>query len=126
LARESPVTNGGPHFPVPYRGEGSVGLGAPLKSIVHPLRADLPIWLAAEGPRNIALCAEIADGWMPIFYSPRMAPTYHASLREGFARAGARHGRDGFAIATSCKMVVTDDRDAALDSMKQMVGFYIG
>src|SRR6185312_14981969 len=126
LARESPVTNGGPHFPVPYRGEGSVGLGAPLKSIVHPLRPDLPIWLAAEGPRNIALCAEIADGWMPIFYSPRMAPTYSAALKEGFARPGARRSAAEFSIASSCKVVVTDDRDAALDEMKPMVGFYIG
>ena len=126
FARQAPVTNAGPHFPVPYCGEGSVGLGTPLKSIVHPLRSDLPIWLAAEGPRNIALCAEIADGWMPIFYSPRMAPDYRTALAEGFARDGARRSADDFAIASSCKVVVTDDRDEALDRMKEMVGFYIG
>lgn len=126
IERKAPVTNSGPHFPVPYTGEGSVGLGAPLKSIVHPLRPDLPIWLAAEGPRNIALCAEIADGWMPIFYSPKMAPEFRASLAQGFAREGARRTPDDFAIAASCKIVVTDDRNDALDRMKKMVGFYIG
>jgi len=127
LARSAPVNNDGPHFPVPYRGQGAVGLGTPLKSVVHPLRSSLPIWLAAEGPRNIALCAEIADGWMPIFYSPRMAPDYRAALAEGFAvRTDTRSGPSDFAIASSCKVVVTDDRDSALDRMKQMVGFYIG
>src|SRR4029077_17416259 len=63
LAREAPVTNDGPHYPLPYAGEGSGGLGKPLKSIVHPLRADIPIWLGAEGPKNVAQTAEIADGW---------------------------------------------------------------
>lgn len=124
--RTAPVRNDGLHYPIPFRGAGSLGLGAPLKPIVHPLRSDLPIWLAAEGPRNIALCAEIADGWMPIFYSPRMAPTYRAALKEGFARSGARRTATDFEIAASCKVVVTDDRDAALESMKPMVGFYIG
>src|SRR3954454_7919320 len=73
LAREEPVTNDGPHYPMPYRGENSVGLGKPLKSIVHPLRADVPIWFGAEGPKNVAQTAEIADGWIPIFYTPKSA-----------------------------------------------------
>jgi F420-dependent oxidoreductase-like protein len=73
LAREAPVTNDGPHYPLPYTGEGSLGLGKPLKSIVHPLRADIPIWLGAEGPKNVAQTAEIADGWIPIFYTPKSA-----------------------------------------------------
>ena len=61
LALEGPVTNDGPHYPLPFRGENAVGLGKPLKSIVHPLRADIPIWLGAEGPKNVAQTAEIAD-----------------------------------------------------------------
>lgn len=126
LERRAPVRSTGEFYPLPFEGHGSVGLGAALKPITHPLRSDLPIWLAAEGPRNIALCAEIADGWMPIFYSPRMAPTYSAALKEGFARPGARRSAAEFSIASSCKVVVTDDRDAALDEMKPMVGFYIG
>src|SRR3546814_9764267 len=73
LAREAPVTNDGPHHRLPFDGPGAVGLGKPLKPIVHPLRADLPIWLGAEGPKNVAQTAEIADGWIPIFYTPKSA-----------------------------------------------------
>ena len=69
IARGGCVTNEGPHYPLPYAGEGSVGLGKPLRPIVHPLRADVPIWLGAEGPKNVAMTAEIADGWIPIFFS---------------------------------------------------------
>jgi len=76
LARKAPVTNDGPHYPLPY--PGGMGLGKPLKSIVHPLRADIPIVLGAEGPKNVALAAEIADGWFPIFFSP---PTWASSKR---------------------------------------------
>src|SRR4051795_5792767 len=79
LAREGPVTNHGPHYPLPFFGENSLGLGKPLKSIVHPLRADVPILLGAEGPKNIALTAEIADGWLPIYYSP--SPSVAAMYR---------------------------------------------
>ena len=88
LAREAPVTNDGPHYPLPYAATGSVGLGKPLKPIVHPLRADIPIWLGAEGPKNVAQTAEIADGWIPIFYTPKSAGMYQPWLDEGFARAG--------------------------------------
>jgi F420-dependent oxidoreductase-like protein len=62
LAREAPVTSDGPHYPLPYDGPDATGLGKPLRPITHPLRADLPIWLGAEGPKNVALAAEIADG----------------------------------------------------------------
>ncbi len=70
LRRDAPVANAGPHYPLPYHGDGAWGLGKPLKSIVHPLRADLPIFMGAEGPKNVALAAEIADGWLPLYYSP--------------------------------------------------------
>ena len=83
LAREAPVTNDGPHYPLPYTGEGSVGLGKPLKPIVHPLRSDIPIWLGAEGPKNVAQTAEIADGWIPIFYTPKSAGHVWAVARRG-------------------------------------------
>src|SRR5918995_3165774 len=90
LAREAPVTNAGPHHPLPYEGPGSLGLGKPLKSIVHPLRADVPIWLGAEGPKNVALTAEVADGWLAVYYSEKLADQYNSWLDEGFARPGAR------------------------------------
>jgi F420-dependent oxidoreductase-like protein len=126
FARQGPVTSDGPHFPLPYRGEGSIGLGKALKPIVHPLRADVPIFLGSEGPKNVALTAEIADGWLPIYYSPKVGGMYKEWLGEGFARPGARRSPADFEILPNCSVVVTDDRDAVLESMKPMLGFYIG
>ncbi|MEV6274243.1 LLM class F420-dependent oxidoreductase [Nocardia sp. NPDC051832] len=126
LAREAPVTNAGPHYPLPYTGPGAVGLGKPLKPIVHPLRADLPIWLGAEGPKNVALTAEIADGWLAIYFAPRLANMYNDWLDEGFARAGARRTRETFEIAASCQVVITDDPAAELEKMRWIMSLYIG
>ena len=129
LAREAPVTNNGPHYPLPYTGEGAVGLGKPLKPITHPLRADLPIWMGAEGPKNVALAAEIADGWLPIYFSPRVADMYHGWLDEGFAREGARRTRDTFEIAATTQLIVTDGPEgtaAAVEAMRPWLALYIG
>lgn len=126
LAREAPVTNDGPHYPLPYRGEGSMGLGKALKPITHPLRADLPIWLGAEGPKNVALTAEIADGWLAIYYTPRLAPMYNEWLDEGFARSGARRSREDFEVAATCQVVITDDRAAEIAKLKPMTALYVG
>jgi len=126
LAREAPVSSPGPHFPLPYNGPNSLGLGKPLKPITHPLRSDLPIWLGSEGPKNVALTAEIADGWLPIYYSPKVGDMYKSWLAEGFARPGARTTADKFEIATNCQVVITDERDKTLEAMKPMLGFYIG
>lgn len=129
LAREAPVTNDGPHYPLPYRGPGAVNLGKPLKPIVHPLRADLPIWLGAEGPKNVAQTAEIADGWLPIFYSPKSASIYQPWLDEGFARPGARRTREDFEIAATCHLQIVDDADAkqaVVDAMKPFIALYMG
>lgn len=126
LEREGPVTNDGPHYPLPYAGPGSVGLGKPLKPIVHPLRADIPIWLGAEGPKNVAQTAEIADGWIPIFYSPASSGMYQAWLDEGFARPGARRTRADFEIAATCHLEITDDPQAVIDAMKPFVALYMG
>lgn len=129
LAREAPVTNEGPHHPLPYQGEGATGLGKPLKPIVHPLRSDVPIWLGAEGPKNVAQTAEIADGWIPIFYTPKSAGMYQPWLDEGFAREGARRTRADFEIAATCHLqVVRDDAEKArvLDAMRPFVSLYMG
>jgi F420-dependent oxidoreductase-like protein len=126
LAREAPVTNDGPHYPLPYTGPNSVGVGKPLRPIVHPLRADLPIYLGTEGPKNIALTAEVADGWLPIYYAPRVADLYTSWLAEGFARPGARRTPDTFEIATNCQVIVTDDTAGALQLLKPTLGFYVG
>jgi F420-dependent oxidoreductase-like protein len=117
LRREAPVTNDGPHYPLPYRGPGAWGLGKPLRPITHPLRPDVPIYLGAEGPKNVALAAEIADGWLPLYYSPFRPEVYADSLR------GAK---PGFEIAVGAHVNVTDDVAAGLGPVKAMLGFYIG
>jgi F420-dependent oxidoreductase-like protein len=125
-AREAPVTSPGPHYPLPLTGEGTSGLGKALKPIVHPLRADIPIMLGAEGPKNIAMCAEICDGWLPIFYSPRLAPMYNEWLDEGFARPGARRSREDFEICATAQVVVTEDRSSVLEMIKPHLALYMG
>jgi F420-dependent oxidoreductase-like protein len=126
LAREAPVRSDGPHYPLPYAGEGAVGLGKPLRPITHPLRADVPIWLGAEGPRNVALTGEIADGWLAVFHSARLAPRYEEWLAEGLARPGARRTRETFEVVANCQVVVTDDRPAALAQQKPVLAHYVG
>jgi F420-dependent oxidoreductase-like protein len=125
-AREAPVHSDGPHYPLPLTGEGTTGLGKNLKPITHPLRADIPVMLGAEGPKNVALAAEIADGWLPIFYSPRIAGMYNEWLDEGFARPGARNTRETFEICATAQVVVTDDRPAIMELMKPHLALYMG
>lgn len=125
-AREAPVRSDGPHYPLPLTGEGTTGLGKNLKPITHPLRADIPVMLGAEGPKNVALAAEIADGWLPIFYSPRIAGMYNEWLDEGFARPGARRTRETFEICATAQVVVTDDRPAIMELMKPHLALYMG
>ena len=120
------MTSDGPHYPLPLSGEGTTGLGKALKPITHPLRADIPIMLGAEGPKNVALAAEICDGWLPIFYTPRMADTYNEWLDEGFARAEARRSREDFEICATANIVITDDRSAAFAAMKPYLALYMG
>jgi F420-dependent oxidoreductase-like protein len=125
-AREAPVHSDGPHYPLPLSGEGTTGLGKNLKPITHPLRADIPVMLGAEGPKNVALAAEICDGWLPIFYSPRIAGMYNEWLDEGFARPGARRTRETFEICATAQVVVTDDRPAIMELMKPHLALYMG
>lgn len=125
-AREAPVTSAGPHYPLPLTGDDATVLGKPLKAIVHPLRSDIPVFLGAEGPKNVALTAEIADGWLPLFYTPRMADTYNSWLDEGFARPGARRSRKDFEICATAQIVITDDRPAAMAAIKPFLALYMG
>ena len=127
LAREEPLDFQGEQFQLPRTGEGTTGLGKPLKSITHPLRADIPILLGAEGPKNVALTAEIADGWLPIFLSPDLDTFYRECLAEGFARPGARHtSLDTFEIPNMVNIVIGDDIEACADAVRMFLGFYIG
>ncbi len=119
LARETPVHNPGPHYPIPYPEEapGSWGLGKPLKPITHPLRPDLPIFLGAEGPKNVAMAAEICDGWFPLYYSP--------TREEVYAEAIAGRAAD-FEILYPMQMHVTDDLEAGRLEVKQSLALYVG
>ena len=124
LAREEPVTSPGPHYPLPY--PGGTGLGKALKSIVHPLRADIPIVLGAEGPKNVALAAEIAEGWFPIFFSPRAMASFESALDEGLARPGARCRPEEFEVIAFAPSVIADDLEAAADAFRPYLALYIG
>ncbi|NOT62097.1 MAG: LLM class F420-dependent oxidoreductase [Acidobacteria bacterium] len=123
--REAPLEHHGEHYDIPCAG-GS-GLGKPLKLIAHPLRSSIPIYLAAVGPKNVALAAELADGWLPIFFSPERVGSYKEWLDEGFAKAGG--GKDmttGFDIAPTVHIVLGDDVTACRNQVKPMLALYIG
>ena len=117
LAREEPVSNDGPHYPLPYTGEGAWGLGKPLKSITHPLRKDLPIFMGAEGPKNVAQTAEIGDGWLPLYYSPYRNEVYSDSLQRA---------KPGFEISQGVVVNITDDVEKGLLPVKGMLALYVG
>ncbi|MER6266026.1 LLM class F420-dependent oxidoreductase [Streptomyces sp900105755] len=117
LRREGPVTVDGRFHPLPYRGPDATGLGKPLKPITHPLRAGLPVLLGAEGPRNVAQTARIADGWLPLYWAPSRPEVY------GPAVAGLP---EGFLVAPMAQVRVCDDVAAGLLPVKAMLGFYIG
>ncbi|CAM5235171.1 LLM class F420-dependent oxidoreductase OS=Streptomyces alboniger OX=132473 GN=CP975_10370 PE=4 SV=1 [Streptomyces alboniger] len=117
LRREGPVELRGRFHAHPYAGDDGTGLGKPLKPITHPLRADLPVLLGAEGPRNIEQTTRIADGWLPLYWSPLRTDVYEAPL------AGLR---DGFTVAPMARAKVCDDVAEGLLPVKAMLGFYIG
>ncbi len=125
LTRSEPVSATGPAYPLPF--PGGTGLGRPLRSTVHPLRADLPIHLAAEGPKNVALAAEIADGWLPLFFSPRHDAEHRALLAEGFAlRDPALCSADAFEVSATVPVVVDDQVERAADQVRPFVALYLG
>lgn len=124
LARDDRLTYDGEHYRLPY--PGGTGLGKALKSTVHPLRPDLPIYLAAEGPKNVALAAEIADGWLPFWFSPKSDGFYRQALAEGFARPGARRSLEDFSVACPVPIVVNDDVEQAAWVIRPTLALYVG
>jgi len=116
--RREVLEHDGEHYRIPYDGPGATGLGKPLKLMLRPLRAEIPIFLAAMGPKNVALAAEIADGWLPIFVDPeRFDAAFGASV------AGAR---EGFEIAATVNVLVGDDVQALRDALKPHLALYVG
>ena len=123
-ARKGPVTNDGEHYPLPL--PDGTGLGKPLKASIHPLREEIPIFLGAEGPKNIALCAELCDGWLAMLFSPASQEMFKESLEEGFARPGARRSWDDFEVAATVPFIVTDDVPGAIDALRPFYALYFG
>jgi F420-dependent oxidoreductase-like protein len=112
--RREIVEHDGEHYRIPYDGPGATGLGKPLKLMLRPLRADIPIYLAAIGPKNVALAYEIADGWLPIFVIP-----------ERFNDAFGTPPGD-FEVAATVNVLVGDDVGALRDSLKPYLALYVG
>jgi F420-dependent oxidoreductase-like protein len=125
LRREKPVEFRGEYYQIPYTGPGATGLGKPLRSILHG-RADLPIYLAAVGPKNVALAAEIADGWIPVFFSARRPQLFQEWLSAGFKAAGRPAGTSRFDVMPMVPVVVGDDVAACRAAVKPRLALYVG
>jgi F420-dependent oxidoreductase-like protein len=116
--RREVIEHEGDHYRIPWDGPGATGLGKPLKLMLRPLRAEIPIYLAALGPKNVALAAEIADGWLPIFVAPeRFDDAFGPSLAEA---------PPGFEIAATASVFVGDDVAALRDALRPYVALYVG
>ena len=113
---KDPVSFDGKHYQLPL--PGGTGLGKPLKLILHPIREHIPVYLGAEGPKNVALGAEICDGWLPMFLSPYR-------MRDMYKDAMAIRSKD-FEIAAGVTVIIDDDIEGALNQVRQNVGFYVG
>ena len=123
--RRGIVEHHGEHYDIPYVGPGATGLGKPLKLLLRPVRPDVPVYLAAIGPGNVALAAEIGDGWLPIFFSPeRFREVHGPNLERGFAARGGRP--DAFDVAPLVPVLVADDVQAARDFLKPLLALYVG
>ncbi len=120
LRRDAPVTSPGPHHPLPLPG----GSGKPLKANVRPLRGDLPVYLAAMGPRNVALAAEVADGWIPFLYSPERSGLFADALREG--RSGGGLDAGDFDVAPMVPVAIGPDLAACRDRLRPLLALYAG
>jgi F420-dependent oxidoreductase-like protein len=116
VLRRDVVEHHGAHYDIPYSRDGATGLGKPLKLMARPLRAEIPIYLASLRPKSVELAAEIADGWLPIFFSPERA-------RKTFPVPFAR---DGLEIAPAVPALLSDDVESARDALRPYYALYIG
>jgi F420-dependent oxidoreductase-like protein len=123
--REKPLTFEGTYYQIPYAGADATGLGKPLKSILHASR-EIAIYLAAIGPKNVMLAAEIADGWLPVFFSPDRMDVFNDSLQQGFTRAGGGKSLARFDIAPTVPVVLGADTAACRAIVKPRLALYVG
>lgn len=117
VARETPVVFEGQQFRLPYAGEHATGLGKPLMSITHPLRKRIPLFLGAEGPKNVELAVREFDGWYPILMPPQRFDVFAEQLAQR---------RPGFEILSTVDMSLASDRGRALQPIKRNVALYVG
>ena len=126
LRRDEPVTHSGNQYQLPYDGEHASGLGKPLKSTVHPLRNHIPIYLGAEGPKNVSLAAEICDGWLPLFFSPSENDFYRSCLNDGFSKSDDPSKADDFEVVAPVTVIPGDDIEACANMVRPMLALYAG
>ena len=123
--RQEPVTHDGRELQLPFTGEGAMGIGKPLKSILH-MNPHIPIWLATGTEAMVKLTGEIADGWLPLGFVPGMMETFRPWLEEGVRRAGGNKTVEDIEIMPGIPVIVTDDVKAGIDSLKPVRALYIG
>src|SRR5688572_4360112 len=127
VRRDGPVDAHGAFYDMPYTGADGAGLGKPLRSTIHPRRTEIPIYLGAEGPKNIALAGEIADGWVAMLYSPKDDAWYRERLAEGFAkRSSERSSVEDFEVVCLTPAVINPDVEAAADMIRPHLALYAG
>jgi F420-dependent oxidoreductase-like protein len=124
VARGEPVEHHGEFYDMPLRG--GTGLGKALKSTVHPLRTEIPIHIAAEGPKNVALAAEIGDGWLPLFFAPKQDAFYRECLQCGFDASGDPGKAERFEVTSGVTIVPGDDVEACADRVRPNLALYAG
>ena len=124
IRRDEPVSFAGEQYQMPY--PGGTGLGKPLKSTIHPFRTEIPIYLGAEGPKNVALAAELCDGWLPLFFAPKDDAWYRRCLEEGFAAAGEPGKAERFDVAVTLMVVPGEDVEQCADLLRPMLALYAG
>ncbi len=125
LAREAPVTHQGEHYQIPFHGEGSTGLGKPLKSILHG-NAKLPIYTAAISTNGLTMAGEVGDGVFPVWMNPERFDLLRGPLEAGFAKSGTGRTWAEFDVAPFVRVALGDDLDACRKHIKEFLALYIG
>jgi F420-dependent oxidoreductase-like protein len=123
--RKAPVEHDGPEIALPFTGPGAIGLGKPLMSILH-MNPHIPIWLGTGSEATVKLTAEVADGWLPLGFTPDRMTQFRPWLEEGFRRAGGGKSLRDLEIQPAVAVILTDDVRGALQTLKPRVALYVG
>ena len=126
VRREGPVEFHGKQYDMPYTGDDGMGIGKALKSTVHPFRSEIPIYVGAEGPKNVSLAAEIGDGWLPLFFSPKEDAWYRERLQIGFDASGEAGKAHRFEVASMLTVIPGDNIEECADLVRPFVALYAG